>query len=131
MGIKISYEGPLLRAVYGENYTEEDVHELLRAQLRMAEKKKPFVMLHDASQGRPLTAKERTFGQEHMKKYGDRYRGYCVGSAVVVQSAVNRGVITALSWVIKFPYPMKSFAHADDAMEWLMSCLKQELRAAE
>ncbi len=43
---------------------------------------------------------------------------YCVGAAVVLQSAVTRGAFTALTWVWKPAFPQKAVATLDDAVAY-------------
>ena len=41
------------------------------------------------------------------------------GSAMVLDSALARGALTALNWLFRKPFPEKVFSSADPALEWL------------
>lgn len=48
---------------------------------------------------------------------------YCVGAAVVLQNAVTRGALTALTWVWKPAFPQKAVANLDDAVAYCVDKL--------
>jgi hypothetical protein len=43
------------------------------------------------------------------------------GSAMVFDSALARGSLTAINWIVKKPYPEKVFADVNAALTWLSS----------
>ena len=69
---------------------------------------------HDT--GRPSPKSREQFTSSFMQADGlDRVHGH----AFVTNSALSRGVLTAVNWVVKRPFPEKLFASPDDAMPWL------------
>ncbi|MEN9581926.1 MAG: hypothetical protein RJA70_4935, partial [Pseudomonadota bacterium] len=40
------------------------------------------------------------------------------GSALVVPSAIARGIVTAVFWMTPPKFPHQAFAHRADALEW-------------
>ncbi len=51
--------------------------------------------------------------------------GRILGQAVVVESAVQRGALTAVAWLARPSWPVRTFVERDEAIQWLL-----ELRGA-
>ena len=49
----------------------------------------------------------------------------CVGCAYVSRSAIGRGVLTAVTWIVSPPFPMKAFDSVDSGLRWLSSLLPE------
>ena len=49
----------------------------------------------------------------------------CVGCAYVSRSTVGRGILTAVSWIISPPFPMKAFDNIDSGLAWLSGLLPE------
>lgn len=46
---------------------------------------------------------------------------HVLGHALVTNSALTRGALTAINWLLKAPIPQTTFATPDAGMEWLAS----------
>jgi hypothetical protein len=86
------------------------------------DRRQPFAVVIVTNDSQ-LTARQRAATAELVKAREDDLRTYCKGNAAVVKGAVQRGVITALSWLVKFPFPSKVFSNLDDAIGWARSQL--------
>jgi hypothetical protein len=49
----------------------------------------------------------------------------CVGCAYVSRSAVGRGILTALGWIVSPPFPMKTFDSLEPGLQWLKTQLPE------
>lgn len=83
----------------------------------------PFVMLIDMGQHPPLSAERRKAVSEAMMSDNARYPGVHRALAIVVRSRFERGIITAISWVAKPPYPFAAFTTVGEAKAWLLEKL--------
>jgi hypothetical protein len=90
----------------------------------------PFAMLINMGQHPPLPATQRKAVSDAMKADNKRYPGVQMGLAIVVRSAFERGIITAISWVASPPYPFAAFGKELEAAEWLIEKLPARDRPA-
>ena len=49
----------------------------------------------------------------------EQYLRAIAGSAMVFDSKIARGTLTAINWIARKPYPEKVFGHLDEALAWL------------
>jgi hypothetical protein len=76
-------------------------------------------------------ARHRTlWGKWHEQNRKD-IETYCVGMAITLDSAVVRGLMTALSWFAKDPYPVKYVADAAAARAWARERIAQSNIASQ
>jgi len=83
----------------------------------------PFVMLINMGRHPPLDADQRRAVSHAIKAYNERYPGLHRALAIVVRSRLERGIVTAISWVAKPPYPFAAFETVDEAKAWLLEKL--------
>ncbi len=88
-----------------------------------------FCMLINMGNHPPLSAAHRKASAEAMKADMARYPGLSAGLAIVVHSKITRGVVTAISWLVKPPYPFAAFEKETDAIVWLRAQLAQHRSA--
>ena len=88
-----------------------------------------FCMLINMGNHPPLSAAHRKASAEAMKADMASYPGLLAGLAIVVHSKVARGVVTAISWLAKPPYPFAAFEKETDAIVWLRAQLAQHRSA--
>ena len=55
----------------------------------------------------------------------DKLRQTCVGCAYVSRSALGRGVLTAVGWIVSLPFPLKAFDSLDPGLHWLKTQLPE------
>ncbi len=63
-------------------------------------------------------ARHRSLWGEWHAKNKEAISTYCVGMAVTLDSAIVRGLMTAISWFAKDQYPIKYVATAEEARAW-------------
>ena len=82
-----------------------------------------FAVLLDARVAPPLSPKRRQLAGERAKAMSARYPGLMLGFAVVLSSAIQRGVFTAIQWVVRGAFPARAVGTLGEAEEWLSSML--------
>jgi len=80
-----------------------------------------FSLVHDYTGFERFTAKQRQMVAEHSKANKLRTTQRCLGIAFVFDSALLRGVLTAVHWVYRSPTRTKVFGNAEDARTWARS----------
>jgi hypothetical protein len=83
-----------------------------------------FGILLDVRRSPPLGAKRRQLVAEHAKSSFGRFPGRCAGVAVVLSSSIQRGVFTAIQWILRDTHPARAFATVREAESWLVSELR-------
>ncbi|MEZ4288547.1 MAG: hypothetical protein R3A47_10485 [Polyangiales bacterium] len=80
---------------------------------------RPAVVLHDLSQVGSMDAARRrkfvTYAEANRERVTSMVKGY----AVLIDSPVIRGIVTAVLWFLNPPCPMKIFTSRAKAIEWL------------
>jgi|RhiMethySRZTD1v2_1073278.scaffolds.fasta_scaffold11377_6 hypothetical protein len=83
----------------------------------------PFVFLFDTTGHPPLSASQRKAVANAMVAHNSIHPGLLRGIAVVVGSAFERGVVTAIRWIARPRYPIAAFDSIDKARSWLLAQL--------
>jgi hypothetical protein len=87
----------------------------------------PFGLIND-TRGAPVpTAKQRRAIIQQYEENDRDIRTNFLACAVVGESALLRGVLTALNWVRPAPHPVEVFAGIPEAEEWVTSHFPDEL----
>ncbi|MET0386186.1 MAG: hypothetical protein ABW321_09530 [Polyangiales bacterium] len=110
---------PLVYIAYPRAFSDADWDELLVQAGGLLDRKQSFAWINDARTPYIPNARQRTALANHQKARADDYRRWARGAAVVSQSAVVRGVITAMSWVFPTPFPHETFASLAEAERWI------------
>ena len=88
----------------------------------------PWAMLNDSrTAGAPNTRQRQAIAKlydEHEALIRQHWRG----TAVVFDSPLIAGALTALSWLTPAPHPFKAFSDYDEGMAWLRGTLEPASR---
>ena len=79
----------------------------------------PFGLVLDARRSPPLSADRRRLVAERIDHDLERHGAVLFGTAVVLSSAVGRGVFKVIVWLTRSQQPMMSFAELEPALAWL------------
>ncbi len=60
-----------------------------------------------------------------MKRDNEAFPGLLRAKAIVVRSTIERGVVTAVSWMAKPDYPFLAFASDSEAKDWLRAQIER------
>jgi hypothetical protein len=70
-----------------------------------------------------MSSKQRGRTVSWIEEHGDALRESCVCTGVVVPGALQRGVLTAILWMITYPVPIRAIPSIDEAHQWARSML--------
>src|SRR5690606_28962998 len=83
---------------------------------RLSGQKIALLAIADASAS--MSSKQRGRTAEWIKENAALMRLGAVCQAVVVPGAMQRGVLTAILWMIEYPVPIRAFSSLDEAETW-------------
>lgn len=66
-----------------------------------------------------MTSKQRARIAEWIRQETPLIKLACAGHALVIPGAVQRGVFTAIMWLVTVPMPIRAFASSDEGEAWL------------
>jgi hypothetical protein len=95
---------------------------------RFREKGRRAFFIHDLRDVQRMDARRRRRFVEWAKLHSPTARDLIIGYAVLIDSKLMAGVVTAVLWLFRPPCPMKVFSNPADAEAWLFS-LNGELKA--
>lgn len=85
----------------------------------------PVAWVVDLSAIREASASQRKIFAEHLARFEAHDIAYNCGSALVVPSAVLRGLVTAVFWVKPPKFPNQLFEKREDALAWATRQLRE------
>ncbi|MCA9533710.1 MAG: STAS/SEC14 domain-containing protein [Myxococcales bacterium] len=104
---------------YGAGFTLIDFSNAMQFVAEYAALRGPIAIMSEVRGAAPAGAGERRRLAEIVSELDAKTKGQVCASAVVTESGLMRGVLTAVSWVHSPVYPLKPFASEDDARAWL------------
>lgn len=109
---------PLVYIAYPRAFTDADWTELIETACAFLDRGQPYGWINDARTPYIPNARQRTELANHQKERATDYRRWVRAAAVVSQSTLVRGVITAMNWVVPTPFPHQTFATIAEAERW-------------
>lgn len=83
-----------------------------------------YAMVLDAQNNPGVTANQRRILGEHMESTKPFSKKYCAGVAMVFDSTMMRGMMTAIFWLSKPEHATKVFAETHEAVKWAKARLE-------
>lgn len=122
-------EYPVVVLRYPVEVTDHEFKQHLDKLGGIAQRGSPFGMVSLAGPRFPTSAQRqmiKLFGQEH----AEQLQQHCVGNAVVLHSALMRGMLTVMNWFpgTQEPFVIKPFADRSAAQLWIATRLKRAKR---
>jgi hypothetical protein len=105
--------------------TDGDIDEYIRTNEQAVARHEPHFVIVDARQGESMAAVHRRRVADWVTQNEPALRAYRVGLAFVSESALLRGVLTAIYWVRRPPYPTAWFRTLQEAEDWGNELLRQ------
>lgn len=96
---------------------------------RLLARRETFATVQDLSGASPLDPKRRKRFAQFLAERAEVIKHYLVCNAIVVDSALTRGFVTAILWVTPSPVPYKVFATRADAIAWCKTMYDQATAA--
>lgn len=110
---------PLLRLTYIDTYSDAELEQFLReieAVLALPGRKACLIDLTRAKAG---SAKQRQMQGDWIKTHESVLERDFAAAAIVTDSAIIRGTVTAVFWIRPLPFPSHVAASIDKAQVWL------------
>jgi hypothetical protein len=108
---------PLCTALLPLVLRDDDIHAMFAWSQELFGRRRRFVQLTDASNS-SMTARQRQLMVGLMREHEHEFRCWVDCGGLVVRSALARGTLTALMWMMKPPYEMRVFDEVAKAAEW-------------
>lgn len=112
---------PLVLVRYTRSHSDASWQAYLETMSRFVSRGVPYVTLTDARAVPAPSARQRRMASDVIAREEARTKRFVVANAVVVDSALLRGALTAVHWVAPPPVPLDSFATPQLAYAWLMT----------
>ena len=115
---------PVIKVTPPTNVSNEDIIKILEefVEFISVEKKgERYGVVQDLRNTKGITSQQRKLITDNINGMKDYAAQYCVGSAMVFDSPVLRGMLTAIFWITKPPYPTQVFKTIEDAEDWIQS----------
>jgi hypothetical protein len=117
---------PIVLVWFGRTYTEAEWTGSLAAIDDLTRGPRKFVVLNVSRPDMDTpTARHRKLIADWNVAYVESGRTTILGWGSVIDSTVLRGVLTALTWVTKFPYEMTTLSSIEQGLEWAQKLLDQ------
>ena len=98
--------------------TDPELEEWLAASVALWERG-PQLALHVGMRATGLTSVQRKRMGEFSKLHARRLAEVVIATAIVSDSPLVRGIVTAINWVAPPPFPQRTFARRTEATQWL------------
>lgn len=122
-----SSRAPLYALTFPGTTTDDVMHAFTAAREAWATQcKSPVAWVVDLSAIREATANQRRLFAEHLARFEPHDIAYNCGSALIVPSAVLRGIVTAVFWIKPPKFPNQLFEKREDALVWATKQLRAE-----
>lgn len=116
--IRVAIEAEhLVHVTFPESVADEDLQGMVASVREVFKARRRIVLLVDATDS-GLSAGQRRLLIRLMRDYEDDFRHWVHSSALVVRSALARGTLTALLWMMTPPYEQKVFSSLEEARSW-------------
>jgi hypothetical protein len=126
-GIEVDHSRfPLVVLRNGRRFTDADF-QAVTVHLEELLRRGPFGVLND-TRGSPMPSPlQRRIIIKFYEDFDREIRAHLLATAIVGDSTLVRGVLTALQWIRPAPHPVKVFASMVDAERWVIGLLPEEL----
>lgn len=110
---------------YGAGFTLADFDAAMNFVVAFAAANGPIAIMSEVRGTPPAGAGERRRMADIASALDGKAGRKICGSAVVTDSALMRGVLTAVGWIHSPPYPLRPFADDQEARAWLRERLTE------
>lgn len=110
---------PMVSCVADGDITREQLEQHFKDYRSLLERNEPYTLIFDATTVGTVDVHTRKEYAEFLKVNEDDFRRLCRGTAFVIGSAMIRGALTAVLWLVgSMPFPYKIFSRRDEAEQW-------------
>lgn len=121
------HEFPLVTSTCPEEWSEAEMRDYFARMVKIHERDLRFAHIADVRKsGAMSNAQTRRLASEFQKEHTEVSARLCVCTAIVADSRLLRGAITAINWLTPPSYPAKTMASLDDARAYCQQMLAQD-----
>lgn len=125
-GIDVSLDHlPLVWITNHEGTTDADYVALLGTIAKLVERGEKFVVITEATGFAFPGPSQRKIIADWIPSVKGRMNQFSLGTAMVLQNALQRGSITALNWIARPDVPMAAFETKAEALAWCKGQLEK------
>jgi hypothetical protein len=114
-----SRDWPLVTVELERSFSDADLLRYLHAIKEILARREPYVMVTDATLSGGISAGSRRVLSDFITEHRAAFDGYQLGDALLLRSSIQRGMLTALTWLAPMPGHVRGFAERSEAMVWL------------
>jgi hypothetical protein len=115
-------QSPIVRIVVPSPPASDSEFERLLAWHRTElERRRPFAVVFELATGAGVSVERRERIRRHTRQHEAAFREYQCALGVVVGSAYQRALASAVLWIAKPPSPARIFLERESALDWARS----------
>jgi hypothetical protein len=118
---------PLVLVRYGRQFSDADWSVLIE-RVAVLIRRGPFGMINDVRGGAVPTPVQRRTIAALYEANEPEIRAHFLAGALVGDSLLLRGVLTAMRWLRPAPHPVEIFATIGEAEAWILGHFPEEMR---
>lgn len=116
---------PIVRCILQGELTDADYEELFQSFERLWQRREQFFLIIDIRQSANSTPRRRQLIGDWMKENRALIQRYSLGSAVIVDSAILRGALTAINWIAQPETPSDYVRNWEEAAKKALLALEK------
>jgi hypothetical protein len=110
---------PILVISYPRHFTYDDVDKHLMVILSHVERREQFAVVFDLRGTRVFTSTERQLLWAFIKTHRLLLERYCFSIVIVTGDRLHRGIVNALTWLVRMPCVVKTYPTMAAGRAWL------------
>jgi len=114
---------PLIMVSYPKSFRDADWVHLLDRIVALMQREEDFGMINDVRDAPVPTALQRSLIVEMYEAHIKLVQRHWKGTAIIGNSRVVVGVLTALNWLMPPPHPAKVFSDFEEGEAWVRARL--------
>lgn len=114
---------PILKVTLPPYPTDEEMTQYLKLLESYRNRRQPYALLIDLTYGKAFSPRQRKMQADYIREGLPISRIYLKAIGYVAESAMKRGAITAIHWLVKPASPSRIFPTRAEAEAWLRELL--------
>jgi hypothetical protein len=120
---------PIMVLTPTDNVTDQSIEDFMTTFFEVVRtKKERYALIVDLRQKTNLSHKQRKYMTGELNRNKDFAEKYNAGTALIVNSAVVRGIMMSVFWLFSPKHPTDVFKTMEDAFVWANTRLRPNIR---
>jgi hypothetical protein len=116
---------PLVIERFGRDVSDEDIESMIRKfQVMLHGGRRYALLVYCEENANVMGARQRRRVSDWYREVADQVRRINVGTAVVIESSMVRGAMTALNWLIEPIAQQRNVANLHEGIDYCIRCLE-------